>query len=429
MLPPLHAGQVLQAAAVEAKGHSTVPPARFSEASLVKKLEELGVGRPSTYASIIATIQDRGYVWKKGTALVPSFIAFAVVGLLERHFSKFVDYGFTADMEEDLDEIADGDEEQVPWLSRFYFGKGQLQANSEAQHGGNGYPGLKWMVEHLDEIDPVAVNSIPLGHDAEGRDIIVRVGRFGPYLQRGDERASIPVDMAPDEVTIEWAENLLAAPSEDRALGADPDSGRPVYVRAGRFGPYVQLGETQDDDGKPARASLFSYMDPSAVTLEEALKLLGLPRVVGTDPSDGEEVSALNGRYGPYLKKGTDTRTLASEDQIFTITLDEALALFAQPKTGGRRGASAALKEMGPDPETGSPILLKEGRFGPYVTDGTTNASLPRDETVDSISLERSIELLADKRANPPKKKTTRKRKTTKSKTTKSRTAKRKTAT
>jgi DNA topoisomerase-1 len=411
MLPPLHAGQGLQAAAVEAKGHSTVPPARFSEASLVKKLEELGVGRPSTYASIIATIQDRGYVWKKGTALVPSFIAFAVVGLLERHFSKFVDYGFTADMEEDLDEIAGGDQEAIPWLNLFYFG--------------NGHPGLKALVsDHLDEIDPVAINSIPLGKDGDGREIVVRVGRFGPYLQRGDERASIPVDMAPDEVTIKWAEELLAAPSEDRKLGEDPDNRRPVYVRAGRFGPYVQLGEAQDDDGKPARASLFSYMDPASVTLEDALKLLGLPRVVGTDPADGEEISALNGRYGPYLKKSTDTRTLASEDQIFTITLDEALALFAQPKTGRRRGASAALKEMGPDPETGSPILLKEGRFGPYVTDGTTNASLPRDESVDSISLERSIELLADKRANPPKKKkTTRKRKTATRKTAKRKTS------
>jgi DNA topoisomerase-1 len=409
MLPPLQAGQVLQPTAVEAKGHSTVPPARFSEASLVKKLEELGVGRPSTYASIIATIQDRGYVWKKGTALVPSFIAFAVVGLLERHFSKFVDYGFTADMEEDLDEIAGGDQEAIPWLSRFYFG--------------NGHAGLKALVsDHLDEIDPVVINSIPLGKDAEGREIIVRVGRFGPYLQRGDERASIPPDTAPDEVTIAWAEELLAAPSEDRKLGEDPESGRPVYVRAGRFGPYVQLGEAEDDNGKPPRASLFSYMDPSSVTLEDALKLLGLPRLVGIDPSDGAEVSALNGRYGPYLKKGTDTRTLSSEDQIFTITLDEALALFAQPKTGRRRGASAALREIGPDPETGVPILLKEGRFGPYVTDGTTNASLPRDESVDSISLERSIELLADKRAHPSKKKTTRKRKTTKRKTTKGKT-------
>jgi DNA topoisomerase-1 len=402
LLPPLTVGQVLDPLAVEAKGHSTVPPARFSEASLVKKLEELGVGRPSTYASIIATIQDRGYVWKKGTALVPSFLAFAVVGLLEKHFSEFIDYGFTADMEEDLDEIAGGDQEHEPWLSHFYFG--------------NGNRGLKDMVGHLDEIDPVAINSIPVGKDSEGREIVVRVGRFGPYLQRGEERVSLPQDMAPDEISVERAEELLSAPSEDRTLGDDPASGRPVYVRVGRFGPYVQLGEADDDKGKPPRASLFSSMDPSSVTLEDALKLLALPRVVGTDPSDEVEITALNGRYGPYLKKGADTRTLVSEEQIFTITLEEALALFAQPKTGRRRGASAALKEIGPDPESGKPILLKEGRFGPYVTDGTTNASLPRDESIDSITLERSIELLAEKRAHPAKKKTTR-RKSTRRKT------------
>jgi DNA topoisomerase-1 len=402
LLPPLTTGQALTPLAVEAKGHSTVPPARFSEASLVKRLEELGVGRPSTYASIIATIQDRGYVWKKGTALVPSFLAFAVVGLLEKHFSEFIDYRFTAGMEEDLDEIAGGDQEHVPWLSHFYFGNGQV--------------GLKEMVGRLGEIDPVAINTIPIGKDSQGRDIAVRVGRYGPYLQRGDERVSVPENMAPDEVTAERAEELLSAPSEDRTLGDDPTSGRPVYVRAGRFGPYVQLGEADDDNGKPPRASLFSSMDPSSVTLDDALKLLALPRVVGKDPSDETEITALNGRYGPYLKKGADTRTLVNEEQIFAITLDEALALFAQPKTGRRRGASAALREIGPDPESGKPIVLKEGRFGPYVTDGTTNASLPRDETVDSISLERSIELLADKRAHPAKKKTTR-RKSTRRKT------------
>jgi DNA topoisomerase I len=402
LLPPLTAGQLLTPLAVEGKGHSTVPPARFSEASLVKKLEELGVGRPSTYASIIATIQDRGYVWKKGTALVPSFLAFAVVGLLEKHFSQFIDYGFTAEMEEDLDEIAGGDQEHEPWLSHFYFG--------------NGNRGLKDLVGHLDEIDPVAINSIPVGKDAEGREIVVRVGRYGPYLQRGDDRVSVPEDMAPDEINVERAEELLSAPSEDRTLGKDPASGLSVYLRAGRFGPYVQLGEADDANAKPPRASLFSSMDPSSVNLEQALQLLALPRVVGADPSDGTEITALNGRYGPYLKKGADTRTLVNEEQIFTITLDEALALFAQPKTGRRRGASAALKEIGPDPESGKPILLKEGRFGPYVTDGTTNASLPRGESVDSITLERSIELLAEKRAHPPKKKTAR-RKTTRRKT------------
>jgi DNA topoisomerase I len=397
LLPPMRAGQTLEPLGIEAKGHATVPPARFSEASLVKKLEELGVGRPSTYASIIATIQDRGYVWKKGSALVPSFTAFAVVGLLEKHFSKLVDYSFTADMEQDLDGIADGDEEAIPWLSRFYFG--------------NGHAGLKSLVsEHLDEIDPRVVNSIPVGKDGDGREIVVRVGRYGPYLQRDDERVSVPGDVAPDEITIEKAEELLSAPSGDRELGLHPESGRPVYVRTGRFGPYVQLGEAEDDDGKPARASLFSSMDPASVTLEDALRLLRLPRSVGNDPSDGEEIVALNGRYGPYLKKGTDTRTLGTEEQIFSVTLEEALALFAQPKTGRRRGASPPLREVGKDPATGLPIVLKEGRFGPYVTDGTTNASLPRDESIDSITVERSAELLAEKRANPPKKKTTRRK-------------------
>ncbi|MDP9226795.1 MAG: DNA topoisomerase I, partial [Actinomycetota bacterium] len=325
-------------------------------------------------------------------ALVPSFTAFAVVGLLEKHFSKLVDYGFTADMEEDLDEIAGGAEEAIPWLSRFYFG--------------NGDTGLKSLVsEHLDEIDPRIVNSIPIGRDASGRDIIVRVGRYGPYLQRDEERVSVPSELAPDELTVERAEELLAAPSEDRDLGLDPATDRHVYLRTGRFGPYVQLGEAEDDDGKPARASLFGSMDPATVTLEDGLRLLGLPRVVGTDPTDGQQIAALNGRYGPYLKKGADTRTLGSEDEIFTITLERALALFAEPKTGRRRGTSATLREIGPDPATGSAITLKEGRFGPYVTDGTTNASLPRGESIDSITLERSAELLAGKRTNPPKKK------------------------
>jgi DNA topoisomerase-1 len=301
-------------------------------------------------------------------------------------------------MEQDLDEIADGDQEHIPWLSRFYFG--------------NGRPGLKWLVsEHLDEIDPRVINSIPVGQDGQGREVVVRVGRYGPYLQRDEARVSVPGDLAPDELTLEKAEELLAAPSEDRELGRHPDNGRPIYLRNGRFGPYVQLGETEEDDGKPARASLFSSMDPGSLTLDDALRLLGLPRVVGADPSDGTEITALNGRYGPYLKKGTDTRTLQGEEQIFTITLEEALALFAQPKTGRRRGASAPLKELGADPATGLPILLKEGRFGQYVTDGTTNASLPRDESVESITLERSAELLAEKRSNPPKKKTSRRKK------------------
>src|SRR5205807_4372842 len=329
-LPQLTEGTALDASDLEPKGHQTQPPARYTEASLVKALEELGVGRPSTYASIISTIQDRGYVWKKGSALVPSFVAFAVVGLLERHFTDLVDYGFTASMEDDLDEIADGQEEAIPWLSRFYFG--------------NGKPGLKATVAgHLDEIDAREVNSIPIGLDGGGEQIVVRVGRYGPYVQRGEDRASVPDDVAPDELTVERAKELLAAPSGDRVLGQDPDTGLPVLVRAGRFGPYVQLGE--GDPGsktKPRTSSLFQTMSPDTLSLEEALRLLSLPRVVGTDPADGGEILALNGRFGPYLKKGDDSRSLATEEQLFTVDLDEALAIFAQPKQrGGRRAAAA----------------------------------------------------------------------------------------
>jgi DNA topoisomerase-1 len=398
---------------MEPKGHSTQPPARFTEASLVKRLEELGVGRPSTYASIMGTIQDRGYVWKKGSALVPSFVAFSVVGLLEQHFSKLVDFDFTAKMEDDLDMIAAGEAEAVPWLHRFYFGNGQ--------------PGLKVMVsEHADEIDPREINSIPLGKDSEGRDIVVRVGRYGPYLQRDDDRATVPEDIAPDELTIERATELLEAPSEDRVLGRHPETDLDVWVKAGRYGPYVQLGELEEGSKtKPKTASLFKTMEPTTVSLEDALRLLSLPRVVGTD-ADGEEIEALNGRYGPYIKKGQDTRSLTDEEQIFNISLDEAKALLAQPKQRGRAAASAPLREMGADPNTKAPIVVKNGRFGPYVTDGEYNASIPRDLTVESITLERAAEMLADKRAaGPPKrKKSTRKKTTAKKKTTRKTTAK-----
>ncbi|HET7524134.1 MAG TPA: type I DNA topoisomerase, partial [Acidimicrobiales bacterium] len=327
-LPPLQAGDALGVEEMEPRSHATQPPARYTEASLVKALEEMGVGRPSTYASIISTIQDRGYVWKKGTALVPSFVAFAVVGLLEVHFPALVDYGFTAAMEDDLDEIAGGSQESVPWLRRFYFG--------------NGNPGLKTVVsEHLDRIDAREVNSIPVGKDSEGRDLVVRVGRYGPYVQRGEDRASIPEDLAPDELTVERVEELLSAPSGDRVLGEDPDTGLAVVAKAGRYGPYVQLGQPEPDSKeRPPTASLFKSMSLDTVTLEEALRLLSLPRVVGVDPADGEEIQALNGRYGPYIKKGSDSRSLADEEQMFTVTLDEALALFAQPKRG--RGRTAA---------------------------------------------------------------------------------------
>jgi len=391
VLPPMRSGDALDVVALEPKGHETQPPARYTEATLIKALEEMGIGRPSTYASIISTIENRGYVFKKGSALVPSFVAFAVVALLERHFAHLVDYEFTARMEDDLDEIADGRQQATPWLTRFYFG--------------NGNPGLKQMVtEQLGEIDAREVNSIVIGVDPSGDEIVVRAGRYGPYIQRGDSRASVPEDLPPDELTVEKAMELLEQPSQDRVLGTDPESNLPVIARAGRYGPYVQLGENGDaKKDKPRTSSLFKTMSAETVTLEQALELLRLPRVVGTDPADGQEISALNGRYGPYIKKGTDSRSLESEEKLLTITLEEALAVFAQPKTYGRRGAAVApLREFGADPVSAGPVLLKEGRFGPYVTDGTTNASLRRDDDAATITPERAFELLADRRARGP---------------------------
>jgi DNA topoisomerase-1 len=360
----------------------------------VKALEDLGVGRPSTYASIIGTIQDRGYVWKKGAALVPSWTAFAVVTLLERHFPHLVDYAFTARLEDDLDEIASREQERVPWLREFYFGDGDCE------------PGLKALVtDHLDEIDAREVNSIPIGDG-----LVVRVGRYGPYLQRGDERVSIPDEIAPDELTPERAAELLAAPQGPRVLGTDPETGEPITVRSGRFGGYVQRGEQEEGSKlKPARASLFKAMDPETVTLKQALALLELPRVVGRDPADGQEITAQNGRFGPYLKKGSDSRSLASEDQLLTIGLDEALAVFAQPKRGR---AAAPLKELGPDPRSAKTILVKEGRYGPYVTDGETNATLSAraGDTPENVTLERAATLLQERRAaGPPQKRASRK--------------------
>ena len=387
-LPPLTAGDPLAVVSLEPEGHTTQPPSRYTEASLVKAMEDMGVGRPSTYASILDTIEGRGYVWKKGSALVPSWTAFAVVGLLEHHFSELVDYGFTAAMEDDLDEIARGDQESVPWLNRFYFGNGQV--------------GLKELVSHnLGEIDAREINSIPIGGPDSG--IVVRVGRYGPYVQRGeDERAAIPEDLAPDELTVDKAVQLLEAGSSDRVLGTDPESGQEVVVKAGRFGPYVQVGDVTEGDGRPRTASLFKSMDPSSVSLDEALRLLTLPRVVGIDPGDDHEIVASNGRYGPYLKKGNDTRSLENEEQLFTVTLDDALRLFAQPKTPRGRSASAApLRELGTDPVSGTQIVLREGRYGPYVTDGTTNASLRKGDSIEDLTPERAQELLADRRSAP----------------------------
>ncbi len=407
VLPTLAVGDVVEGSAFEPGSHATQPPARYTEASLVKAMEELGVGRPSTYASVIATILERGYVWKKGTALVPSFTAFAVVGLLERYFGDLVDYGFTASMEDDLDEIAAGREESLPWLTRFYFGSAVPGAGSG--HGGGEEVeaiGLKATVAaHLSEIDAREINSIPLGTGSDGQDIVARVGRYGPYLQRGKDRASIPDDMAPDELTIERAEEILAAPSNDRVLGTDPESGLDVMVKAGRFGPYVQVGEVTEGGDKPRTASLFSSMEPATLTFEQALELLRIPRTVGTDPDTGEEVVAHNGRFGPYVKRGSDTRSLASEDQLLTVTLDEARALFAQPKQRRGRTAAPPLRELGTDPVTNLPVVLKEGRFGPYVTDGTTNASLRKGDAVESIAMDRASELLAERRAAGPSKK------------------------
>ncbi len=405
VLPALNEGDAVEGRAFEPGPHETKPPARYTEASLVKAMEELGVGRPSTYASVIATILERGYVWKKGPALVPSFTAFAVVGLLERYFTNLVDYGFTASMEDDLDEIASGTGESLPWLTRFYFGS---DAPGAMPSDGTEVDtlGLKATVaSHLSEIDAREINSIPLGTGSDGQDIVARVGRYGPYLQRGDDRASIPDDLAPDELTIERAEEILAAPSNDRVLGTDPESGLDVMLKAGRFGPYVQVGEVVDGGEKPRTASLFSSMEPATLTLEQALELLRIPRTVGTDPDTGEEVVAHNGRFGPYLKRGSDTRSLTSEDQLLTVTLDEARALFAQPKQRRGRAAAPPLRELGTDPVTNLPVVVKEGRFGPYVTDGTTNASLRKGDAVESIEMDRASELLAERRAAGPSKK------------------------
>jgi DNA topoisomerase I len=411
-LPPMAEGDPAAVDDLEPGSHATQPPARYTEASLVKAMEDLGVGRPSTYASVIATILDRGYVWKKGTALVPSFTAFAVVGLLERYFANLVDYGFTASMEDDLDAIASGNEESLPWLTRFYFGTERpvgAEAGEDGNGNGNGQGGhgrglgLKREVStYLGEIDAREINSIPIGVGTDGEEIVARVGRYGPYLQHGEDRVSIPEDTAPDELTVERAESLLDAPSSDRVLGEDPESGLPVQVRAGRFGPYVQLGELVDGGPKPRTSSLFASMSPATLTFEQALELLRIPRVVGTDPATNEEIVAHNGKFGPYLKKGTDTRSLLTEDQILSVGVDEALALFAQPKARGGRNAKGPLRDMGNDPDSGLAMVVKDGRFGPYVTDGTTNASLRRGDDVESLTVERASELLAERRAAGP---------------------------
>ena len=488
-LPHLEEGRALTAKEVSAEGHSTNPPARYTEASLVKKMEDLGIGRPSTYASIIKTIQDRGYVVSRGNALVPSWVAFAVVGLLEENFTELVDYDFTSSMEDELDQIATGIEDGTAWLNGFYFGNAEANEQkvaSIARHGG-----LKSLIDvNLEAIDARKVNSLRLYTDTEGRDVFVRVGRYGPYIERAVgtnddgsieyQRANLSETVTPDGLNEELAEKLFATPQGGRELGENPENGRMIVAKEGRFGPYVTEivrederekaeGEAEEvvaeeraeedkqraEEGKraknwetktaakqkekrvkeyienklkPGTASLFSSMEPSTVTLEEALKLLSLPREVGED--DGVMITAQNGRYGPYLKKGTDSRSLAKEEQIFTVTLDEARRIYAEPKRRGRAAAQPPIKQLGDNDVSGKPMTVKDGRFGPYVTDGTTNASLRRGDDPEQLTDARANELLSERRAKEAsgetKKKSTKKssKKTTKKKATKKATKK-----
>ncbi|MFN8549466.1 MAG: type I DNA topoisomerase [Candidatus Eisenbacteria bacterium] len=398
-LPNLREGEPVDKKELTANGHSTQPPARYTEVSLIKELETRGIGRPSTFASIIETIQRRNYVWKKGQALVPTWTAFAVVQLLTEYFTEYVDYEFTASMEEDLDAIARGEQERNRWLSAKYFG--------------NGGVGLQQMVaDHLPAIDARKVNTIPLGEASDGEAVVLRVGRFGPFVNKGAKSASVPEDVAPDELSVEIALNLIERQNEpDRVLGTDPASGLPIYAKDGRYGPYVQLGDQPPPSKgrgkaktKPKTASLFKSMDLSALNLEQALRLLSQPREVGVDPTSGETITAQNGRFGPYLKKGTDTRSLPSEDSIFSLTLEEALALFAQPKRGRARSQAVVLHEVGKDPASGAQIRVLKGKYGPYVSDGTLNATLPRGHDPKELELSRALELLRAKAESAPTK-------------------------
>ncbi len=405
-LPAMTVGQAIKVSEYNCEGHDTKPPARYTEPTLVKKLEELGIGRPSTFASIIQTIQDRGYVYKRGRALVPTFLAFSVTGLLEQHFSKLVDYEFTASMEEDLDKIANGEAQRVDWLRNFFYGH-------------DGQPGLNELSADLGAIDAREVNTMRLGEDIQ-----IRVGRYGAYLQQGegDDRklANVPEAMAPDELTLAVAKEILAQPSGERELGIEPSSGLEVIAKSGRFGPYVTqvlAGDAKKGD-KPKTASLLSTMTLDTITFDDAVKLLSLPRVLGTDSQTGEDITIQNGRYGPYLKRGADSRTLTSEDQLFSLSLDEAVAIYKEPKLRRRGVAKPPLKELGLDAATSKPVLVKDGRFGMYVTDGETNATLRRGDTLEGLTLERGLELLAGRRAweaeNGPSTKKSRKKSVTK---------------
>ncbi|GAA4671371.1 type I DNA topoisomerase [Nocardioides nanhaiensis] len=405
-LPALEQGDAVSAASLSANGHETKPPARYTEATLIKELEEREIGRPSTYASIIGTILARGYVYKKGTALVPAWLAFSVIRLLEEHFPRHVSYEFTAEMEDVLDEIASGRKDRVSELGEFYYGSDDVV-------------GLKRLVDELGDIDARELATFPVGGPDSG--INLRVGRYGPYLEGPDDegnpvgkRANVPDDLPPDELTLEKATELFANPAgEEIELGAHPETGLAVVAKNGRFGPYVTeaLPEDAPKSAKPRTGSLFKSMSLDTVTLEDAVKLLSLPRVVGVDPEDpdGTEITAQNGRYGPYLKKGTDSRSLTTEDQLFTITLDEALKIYAQPKQRGRAAAAPPLKELGNDPVSGQPVVVKSGRFGEYVTDGEYNATLRKEDSVETITIERAAELLADRRERGPAKKAAKK--------------------
>jgi DNA topoisomerase-1 len=405
-LPPLAEGETVKPNTLTPNGHETQPPPRFTEASLVQQLEKLGVGRPSTYASIIKTVVDREYVWKKGGALVPSIRAMVVVGLLERHFSGLVDYAFTARMEEALDAIASGDAEAAPWLRRFYWGDPQEQED-----------GLRPMVtERLGDIDARSINTLPIGDDEDGKPIVARLGRFGPYLEKDGQRANIPSDLPPDQLDLQVARELLASEQKsERELGLDPATGGKVIAKTGPYGAYVQLGEVAEEEGdgkkkkkkkKPPRASLFKSMSIDTVTLQDALRLLSLPRTVGVG-DDGVAVTAQNGRYGPYVQKGTERRSLQEEAQLFTVTLAEAEKLLAEPKRGRGQRATAAepLRTLDNDPVSGNQITVREGRYGPYVTDGETSASLRKTDAVDSITTERAAELIQARRDRGPGKK------------------------
>jgi DNA topoisomerase I len=410
-LPRVAVGDRLAVQSLVPQGHTTSPPARYTEASLVQRLEELGIGRPSTYASIITTIQDRGYVWKKGSALVPTWLAFAVVHLMEQHFARLVEYEFTASMEDDLDTVAAGGRRGVDWLSAFYFGSDAGKEGGLARLGG-----LKKLIEsNLDEIDPREISSIPIGRTDAGVEVVARVGRYGPYVQVGEQKASLPEDLAPDELTVDRAVELVEAPSGDRVLGTDPATGHELVAKAGRYGPYVTELLPEGVKDKPRTASLFQSMSLDTVTLDDAVRLLTLPRVLGEAPDEEgrvEPVTAQNGRYGPYVSRGKESRSLETEEQLFEITLEQALALLAQPKQYGRQRAAPKppLKELGDDPVTGKPMVVKEGRFGPYVTDGEgTNASLRKGDSPETLTDERAAELLAERRSRGPAPKKARK--------------------